>query len=371
MSFHTLDEQPPYMVPLRRARFATPENPANSPPFRLHAGDTLSMAETDEATVSTITNVINNIVPTAVNNDAGSNSVTPVGDPFTPGDAVTPGGSAAYTSRSRGGTASLIGFSEYGTASTPAKKYLVQTYTSDRARCSRNTNCAGSIQGSDSFIGNEVCTYNVTTGALTSTGSTVNRQTFGSCPATSITSTVAAICSRTGLDAGYSGAFWNYTTQTQTSLITAAGSCGINESGYYSTPSGGQTLTLTSEDTDATAITRLLATSPSWSSWTSATLPGAACSHTARTTGFSFTYGEAELKVNVTGFPAAFVFTLRAQIVRIDTATSELSLVATQDYLTTADGAGAATVTIGVEADEAGPNGYTYKVNHVEWFHAP
>ena len=481
MSFHTLDEQPPYMVPLRRARFATPENPANSPPFRLHAGDTLSMAETDEATVSTITNVINNIVPTAVNNDAGSNSVTPVGDPFTPGDAVTPGGSAAYTSRSRGGTATLIGFSEYSTPSTPAKKYLTKTLSGNvtvgiylDSSCTTpltistigvTTNIAmpgggyvhitpssssaftysfsgistnglpwrdyggfditgqsgyaathrsplvasagtfvvgagkypltitsvhqknlpgggtGFETGASASVGitedkADTLTYSgedsfdATTSAETNTGA-VNGTTYSSSAVpTTVSSTVTSIgdaITRYG-----SGSFTDdYTTTTRALTPTSAitGPSG-SPSAWRKVLSSSAAEALTSEDTDANAITRLMATSPSWSSWTATTLPGATASHAARTTGFSFAYNEAELKIVVAGFPAAFTFTLRAQIIRVDNVTSELTLAATQDYLTTTDGAGAATLTVGVTADSAGLNGATYQVYYVEWFHA-
>jgi len=233
------------------------------------------------------------------------------------------GTSSGLQCRTRGGTASLIGYSEYTTPSTPAKKYLVQTYTSDRARCSRNTNCAGSIQGSDSFIGNEVCTYNSTTAALTSTGSTVTRQTFGSCPATSIISTAAANCSRSSLD---SGGFWNYTTQNATSKITEAGACGINESGYYSTPTGGETLTLTSEDTETNAVTRLLAGSGgTWGSFTtvgdgtSGTCLNTVCCNAkqqTRTTGFTFNYTESSWRVNRSGLTASTTYTIKVTYYR-------------------------------------------------------
>jgi hypothetical protein len=401
---------------------------------------------------------------------------------------VTPGGSAAYTSRSRGGTATLIGFSEYGTASTPAKKYrnlavagnvYYGTWTTAGCPASGTTYTVSTSGVTTNASFTWALSFNTSTGVVTADltgwtcckfvvenngirrngvlvtggdfgtgadaaqpvaftrtfsasmgdvihGGTWNSRHAGNGSAQAMTPNIfdwtiqpgantllrdewiksGAYDASTGtltstdtslrytnssggtfpLSSGGTSGSWSgfgyepdnslaygsgvslsltKTTRTYTGPNVCAGT------GPYDKRSGSVVYTLTTEDTDANAITRLLATSPSWSSWTSATLPGAACSHTARTTGFSFTYGEAELKVDVTGFPAGFVFTLRAQIVRIDTATSELSLVATQDYLTTADGAGAATVTIGVEADEAGPNGYTYKVNHVEWFHAP
>jgi hypothetical protein len=124
--------------------------------------------------------------------------------------------------------------------------------------------------------------------------------------------------------------------------------------------------TLSVEDTDADAVTRLLATSPSWTSWSAAaSLPAAAADYDARTTGFTFDYEQTQLRANYTGMPAGWPFKVKVRIAKVDQTTSAVSTVQTLNFNPTADGSGAATWTVDVVP--AAP-GFTYRVQSVAHF---
>jgi hypothetical protein len=219
--------------------------------------------------------------------------------------------------RTRGGTASLIGFSEFASPSTPPKKYRIKTWTGRHDRCNYSTqaNCnAGTpIQGSDASIRTLVCTYNKTTGALTSTGSIVTNQNLGVCPATTVISTIYD-CSLDFLGGNQNTDNFTYTvTQTQ---INETGIPGCTFHGVVWTKDPVSTLQeqLTDEDTETDAISRLLAgAGGTWSSWTvtgngsgGTCIPSSCClsRYEQRTTGFGFVYQEAQFQINQTGLVA-------------------------------------------------------------------
>ena len=360
---HSTSQLPPYMVPFQPAPPKQQHNPANTPPFRLGVGDTLSSLENSQAFQSAVGSIIHAQVPTAVNTDldqeAGYDPV--VGDPFTPGDAETPGAAVAYEERHRSGTATLCGFSEF-VASTPAKKYRTITFSGNTLGCSYTSGTCTTFSSGGYSIYSGGRSFDAATCVE---GSYTDRTSYNG----------LAGCAATGgsvFSTGQTGAGWDMPSGIIDTVKTAtvwsqegSGTC----IGSDKRPTGNtRTQTLSAEDTDADAITRWLATSPAWSSFAAATLPDAEAPYTARTTGFSFTYGEAELKINATGFPAAYAFTARVVIAREHDTTAIVTTVSTSDYALTADGSGNATVTVAVEAEEAG---YTYRVDSVTFYRAP
>lgn len=125
--------------------------------------------------------------------------------------------------------------------------------------------------------------------------------------------------------------------------------------------------TLTDEDTDLDAITRLLAsTEGAWGAWgVVSSFPAAAATYTARTTGFTFTYQNTQLRANYTGMPVGQTFTVKVRVTQETLATGAIATFFTYNYSLTADEDGAATFT--VDIIPAYP-GYTYRVQSVQHF---
>lgn len=290
----------------------------------------------------------------------GGGTVDPAdpGEPFTPGDASTPGATVAYESRLRGGTAEVVGFSEFTSPSTPAKKYLTISFSGAMTAYNHSgTTCTGGLLNTqvDTIAANSKCVFNPNTGTVTNTTSVTSVQTPGS------TSTYTLAATIIGSNAGM-GYVLTATTETR----TGSGACVIIGGGS-STYSGITNVVLSGEDTDSAAITRLLAgAGGTFGSWgTVASFPAAAADYDARTTGFTFDYQQTQLRANYTGMPAGWPFKVRVRIARVNATTGAISTVQTLTFNPTADGTGAASWTVDVVP--AAP-GYTYRVQSVSHF---
>lgn len=294
--------------------------------------------------------------------NTSSGTTTPIdysqfGTPFTPGDDLTPGGSVAYSSRSRGGTASLLGFSEYTAPNNPPKKYLVKTLSGADGGTNYNDSNCTSVNCTSVGTYSGSVTYNATTGAVTDTGYLNRTSASSHCTYAGPVSDVDAFTAN--------GQSLVLTQTTKTVICTPV--CNGYSSIYVKCNPGtpDPKATLSSEDTEANAVARLLATSPSWSGWGSTTVPGANATWAYRGNTFDFSYGEAELKIECSGFPNNWPFVMRVLISRTDVLTSVVSDVEVQIYNSKTDGSGAATVTAAVTPEEAGSSGYVYKVQSV------
>ena len=100
--------------------------------------------------------------------------------------------------------------------------------------------------------------------------------------------------------------------------------------------------TLSDEDTEANAITRLLAGGGgTWSSWA---VPGGgtcAASYEQQTTLFTFGYTEAQFRVSITGLSASTAYHIAVKIYRKPYGSGSYTFVSTNIYGFTTDGAGA------------------------------
>ncbi|MFA6959954.1 MAG: hypothetical protein WC205_04285 [Opitutaceae bacterium] len=275
------------------------------------------------------------------------------GDVFTPGDASTPGASVTAEVRTRGGTAELKGFDEYVPSTIP-RKYLTRTINQVMNWNTYGVSPCTTVVGGDYFITLVgAATYDPTTDVITPVSGTSNSGTPP--PYTSYAISSDAI----SIDSNFMQSPM-LTTLTRSSAVKPA--CSSFTSGYV-TATGSALETLTNEDTDAHAVARLLATSPAWSSYaTCGAYPCASATWAARTTGFTFAYGEAELRLTFAGMPAGWLFSAKVTLARVSAATSEVSVVEVQTYEATPDGGGAASMTISLVPEEAG---YTYRVEGV------
>ncbi len=264
---------------------------------------------------------------------------------------------AVLRCRTRGGTATLCGISEYVTPSTPPKKYRTQTAAGDQTSCAQwSANppppCAppNYYRVNDNYSG--AYNYNATTcaqsnnGLRTRTETTafpnppVGCSTAAPCPlfvGTAVLNVVWAPIS--------SGVFLYTVTPTQQAWQYAGcGIVGIPSDNI--TRLGLVTSTLSNEDQESDAITRLLA-GTAWSAW--GTVGGgcvnpACClsSWEARVAGFSFVYQESEFEVSLGG---GVLLPDTTYCVGVDVYVSTYGsgvwvLQSTRNYFTDSDGAG-------------------------------
>lgn len=214
--------------------------------------------------------------------------------------------------RTRGGTATLVGHDEFTSPSTPPKKYRDMSVSGYWATCDYSGfGCTGHVDANRmEYAG--TCNYSATTGSATNT---FNRK-YGVNTDCNTPPTTSAydnpLCERPYTpDTGSNGDYPSIATITTSGLTrkwdyengtwapcTQAG-------GVYRTWHGEVDWVLSTEDTEADAIARLVA-GTSWGSWLTV---GGGCSLPAcclanyepRTAGFSFAYQEAQLRVTASG----------------------------------------------------------------------
>lgn len=244
--------------------------------------------------------------------------------------------------RTRSGTPTLCGFSEYASASTPPKKYLTKTFsgTADFAVHVPGTGCTvQSCTFSDTWTGS--IEYD---SAACSTSGTGTQTRAGNCGNDGVTN-------NTTIEVYTSGIF-TY-TKTATTNQTVIDGCVSNTKAL----TAGVTETLSNEDTEANAISRFQAAT-SWGSWTNSGASG--CTGTppscclayyeSRTAGFSFAYAEAECRVTATGLTPSTGYTAKIELYRRAYGTGSYVHYQTVTVTGTSDGSGnlttsAATVT--------------------------
>lgn len=176
--------------------------------------------------------------------------------------------------RTRGGTATLIGYSEYTTPSTPPKKYRRQTIDGAVYKCRGNTtNCTWTSVVTDTESYSGYCQYHPVTGAITNLQYRLQRtSTPGCAPVTSGGSPDQPWGAGTPWNAGPftpAGQLDNVLTRLLRT-ISGNGIC-VESFGNSSKFSGTATGQLSDEDTEEDAWNRL---NPSWSVWRAAGAPG-------------------------------------------------------------------------------------------------
>lgn len=244
--------------------------------------------------------------------------------------------------RTRSGTATLCGFSEYTGASTPPKKYLTKTFsgTADFATHVGGTNCTVvSCSFSDTWTG--AVSYDSSTCSTSGTGTQTRAGTCGNDGVTNDTSIEI-----------YTSGIFTY-SKTATTNTAVPSTCVSNTKALSSSV----TETLGTEDTEANAITRFQAAN-AFGSWINSGATGCTgtppscciAKYESRTSGFSFAYADAEARVVATGLTPSTGYTAKIELYRRAYGTGSYAHYQTVTVTGTSDGSGnlttsAATVT--------------------------
>ncbi len=277
-----------------------------------------------------------------------------------------------FECRTRGGTASLCGASEYTSPSTPPKKYRTQTFSGTLDICT--------YQGSppctfaayhDRFIFSGALTTNSSTciSAASPVTSSAGTNWAGSGPTPNTCSGISFSIANIVSD---NNASPNAPTDIGNSLITKIGfnifqAANTAEVTYTATtfawssasicrglndiPSGAVTAVLTDEDTDSDAVARLLAGGGgTWSGW-SAGSSTTCLAHYEQRTGFSFAYQESQWRVTASGLAPGQTYSTNIDIYRRPFGSGSYVLYQSLMASDVADGAGNLEITGDVPND--------------------
>ena len=244
------------------------------------------------------------------------------GDPYPVGLYVS--------SRSRGGTATLVGFSEYTTPTTPPRKFLQITFSGVATIHIGLSDCVTAICTNEGTISGGR-SYNPATGVITETGYHDVSGTCGSSHAP-----IIEVFSNTAVG--------DYVTSGPLARIT------LNSLGCYA--SGPEWIwrpslptyreDLSNEYTESDAVATLSALLPAWDSVAWGTGLSASSLWDVRTpTGFSFAYREAQVDFTGSGFTPSSDYILQVVFEHRFVGGSTWVDSETQDHLFTTDGSGA------------------------------
>lgn len=207
--------------------------------------------------------------------------------------------------RSRTGTATLCGFSEYTSPSTPPKKYRRQTISGDWRNCDWNNadgGCIGGADNRDTEVYSGTYTYSPTTCATTNAqvsnyyaDGTDDQACASAMPFVS-SGTPAANFVPSFLPAGH---YTLTTAPTSNSWVYDATCYNLGGGNGYRTISGTITATLDDEDTLVDAIAR--ATPSSWTAFTNNFAATIASIEVRGAGDFTSAYTEVEAEVVVAG----------------------------------------------------------------------
>lgn len=250
--------------------------------------------------------------------------------------------------RIRGGTATLCGYAEYVSPSTPPKAYRKRTLSgSITGNTYSNASCSTFVCSStDTDSGS--CDYDATTCALTVGGVSVRTQ-VGSCGGTGSTPG----CSFGSFPAGGDTDVYTQTQRTVTNdFVCRTFNGGVSYFNRSSQPTRKEVLSI--EDTESDAITRLLAGGGgTWGSWIASGAAG--CTGTppscclarweSRSSGFSLVYQESQWELPFTGLTPGTSYTGKVNIWRRTFGSGSYTLFATVSAWGTADGSGNLTLT--------------------------
>lgn len=242
----------------------------------------------------------------------------------------------AVNCKTRGGTASLCGYSEYTDPSTPPKKYRKRTLSGtavgrifDTAGCS-DLNCTAT----DTWSGD--CTYDSENCAIVENGTFVRSATGGDC-GTGFSSPACDIGDPFFGDS-------EVLTATTRQIISDLACYAIAGGKYFRRPSqSSRTETLSVEDTDDDAITRLLA-SANFSNYVAAVncVSSECClaEYEQRTTEFNFTYTEANYQMTLSNLSPESEYCVIVDIWRAPYGSANYAPFETREYSVTTDANG-------------------------------
>ena len=223
--------------------------------------------------------------------------------------------SVALDTISRSSMPTLIGFSEFVSPSTPAKKYRVLTGDGRRDRCFYFTSCTEGFSGSDAAVYYGSSRYDRVTGAF-SPGAQYDFFQGPVCPASDFLYSAAL----NGDPMSSEGDYTTTSSNTPTVGLSFGHGCAYGtEVGLtrWCYSSGTVSKTLSDEDTEADAVARAVVTVGT----------GAVASRTARTTGFSFVLVTVEATLHCSNLNPEFRYRVRYDIKETNSTTLASTLV--------------------------------------------
>lgn len=258
--------------------------------------------------------------------------------------------------RTKGGIATLCGFSEFCNASTPPKKYLIDTISGQMYICyfGKTPACVGALTDTDTYPYSGQFIYDPAAGCTRNSLTIPHYIKIGAplcAPQMAVGATnwspnpfVPGACSESGPN--YTFARTSITCVKQYDGSTCMPPVGVTE--YY-IMYGSRMDSLSSEDTEFAAITRLLA-GASWSSWGTV---GAGCTnpscclaqYESRTSGFSLSYQDSEYRISTTGLYPNTIYFADIHLYRRIYGVGSYVLYSTVTIAAMTNGAGAFTYT--------------------------
>lgn len=272
-------------------------------------------------------------------------------------------GTALLECRIRGGTATLIGFSEYTTPSSPPRKFRIETIGGSFFTCDSDPTLSGQVPASCAgpritvshrdYSG--AASYNALTGVLTNNQKdqffiTSNSIVQPCTPAGAFSTneTFALPFQPRGGTVCPTGAPAT-SLSTTAAVYTYCGTCFMISSVDYRVISGSVNAALTDEDLESDAITRLLAgAGGTWGAWIApggvgcTGGPPSCCiaSYEQRTTLFTFAYQPSQFRITVSGLTPSTAYHISVNIKRSVRGAGVYTIIATHVYAFTSDGSG-------------------------------
>lgn len=251
--------------------------------------------------------VIDPVTPSSFGGGSGlTNPVSPdfpdeFGDLWPPGILIPPSATITADCKTRGGTASLIGFSEYVSPSTPPKKYRRKQNSGTSIANRYSDGTCTTVDYVITCTHDGWCEYDKDTGTLSSGGADICN---GSTQGTGCTAVTA--------DCGRSVAF----DQTTATASPISDCCSVS-GGQTKATSDTLVQTLSVEDTEEDALARLEASLPAWADVTWSTCESVSAYWETRT-GAVFTFDKVDAKMRFTGtaYYPGWDFTLTVEFER-------------------------------------------------------
>jgi hypothetical protein len=261
----------------------------------------------------------------------------------------------ALSCSTRTGTATLCGHSEFTTPSTPPRKFRRKAASGTIVQCLHSDASCVSPAASSRYVYAGTCDYDSTTCATANSLSVTQYNGASSCTANTFVSTTALGCDFG--DGTTASANCNRDTVVSSTNITVTCTAACCPGAGNLIETGGRTISLSNEDTEAQARTR---SSPSaWSAFTACGgLPCCEAYATDRGAGvFTLSYQDARLKTDYSGLGAGMSFALSVEVDYVPIGGGTLADFTTLQAALVADGAGAGTHTFDMPTP---PSGFSY-----------
>lgn len=266
---------------------------------------------------------------------------------------VTGDFSLSLDGRQLSGTGELIGYSEFASPSTPPKKYRKKEYTGgllnrtaySGALCTGIATCDGTKRSG-------YCEYDALTGALNIAAQT-EVYSGGGCPTTTLINTIVEC------PVAFVAIVGTTLTQTKTTCTrTGDNACNLR-SGNWEIFDGEHVQTLSIEDSEDDAITRMV-NAGSWSAWSSISSIGdESAAIELRSSGFTFSAVAAQFRASGSGLVPNTAYTGTVEVYRRQFGTSDPWVsIGTSPISGSSDGLGIFSYSSDVECEA----GYEYCV---------